>query len=95
MGFDLDKYREARERGPSVGEIWQKEEMQRKADEDRRLQDTLADANGVWLLADHYLPADVKEFGERHGIPELTNEMWRGAFIAGWRAAFRALKVKP
>jgi hypothetical protein len=86
MGFDLDKYREARERGPSVGEIWQKEEMQRKADEDRRLQDT---------LADHYLPADVKEFGERHGIPELTNEMWRGAFIAGWRAAFRALKVKP
>ncbi len=45
---------------------------------------------GLWELADMYVPKDVRELGERHGSPALTAELWRSAFIQGWRAAMRS-----
>lgn len=62
-------------------------------DEERKavlaIENAKADEQAVWALADYFLPSDVREFGERHGIPELASELWRGAFVAGWRAALR------
>lgn len=48
------------------------------------------DGHALWALADLYMPSDVREYGARHKMPELTAEIWRSAFCAGWRAAMRA-----
>ena len=58
------------------------EQAKFKAHEDAR-----ADQRAVWALADVLVPPDIQEFGRRHGIPQLTDEIWRVAFCAGWRAA--------
>jgi hypothetical protein len=50
---------------------------------------TRADAKAVWLAADHYLPDDVRESAKRWGMEQAICELWRNAFIAGWRAAHR------
>jgi hypothetical protein len=77
------------ERGPTVGEIWQKEEMIRRAEEALMVENAKADAKAVWPLADYYMPPDVREMADRWGMKETLIEMWRGAFIEGWRAANR------
>jgi hypothetical protein len=59
-------------------------------EEQRLLAAALADPNLVWAAADFFIEPDIQEFGIRHKIPELSKEFWRGAFIAGWRAALKA-----
>lgn len=49
-----------------------------------------ADAAGLWELADIYMPADIREFAERHKLDATVPEMWRSAWIAGWRAAMHS-----
>ena len=64
-------------------------QAQAEAEERRKIEDARADAKAVWALADYYMPADVKQMAERWGMQETLIEMWRGAFIEGWRAAHR------
>lgn len=73
----------------SMAEIWAKEDAERKAAEQRMIDDARADAQAVWALADYLMPADAREFAERMGMAETLQEMWRNAFITGWRAALR------
>lgn len=51
------------------------------------------ESHALWALADLYIPPDIREYGARHKMPELTSEIWRAAFCAGWRAAMRAKPV--
>jgi hypothetical protein len=55
----------------------------------RILEDAAADKNAVWALADYMLPTDVREMAARWKMTETIQEMWRNAFVAGWRAAHR------
>lgn len=59
------------------------------AAEARLIENARADAKAVWLLADQSVPADVREAAERWQMKETLIEIWRGAFIEGWRAAHR------
>jgi hypothetical protein len=45
------------------------------------------DAKALWLLADQSIPTDIKEMAARWKMSEVVQEMWRNAFMAGWRAA--------
>lgn len=74
---------------PSMAEIWAKEEAERKAVERAMVEDARSDAKAVWLLADYLMPADFKERAAQLQMSETMQEMWRNAFIAGWRAALR------
>lgn len=58
--------------------------------EKRQIARNAAAERGLWALADLYMPADIREAGERWKIPHALEEMWRAAFIAGWRAALGA-----
>jgi hypothetical protein len=80
-------------RGPTLVEQWAKQDAEHRAKEARAIEDARADAKAVWLLADMMLPADVKELAQRWGMPETLVEIWRNAFITGWRAAHR--KTEP
>lgn len=42
-----------------------------------------------WQLADESIPADVRQLAERWKMGETLIEMWRGAWIEGYRAAKR------
>ena len=73
----------------SLADIWEQEERARKAKEARMLEDAHSDAKAVWALADYYLSVDVQETAERWNMKETLIEIWRNAFIEGWRAAHR------
>lgn len=73
----------------SMYEVWAKEEAERKAIEAQMRQDAKVDARAVWTLADHLMPPDIREMAAAFGMGETIQEMWRNAFIAGWRAALR------
>ena len=73
----------------TLGEIWAQEYRQHKAEEALMLENARADAKAVWQLADYYMPADVKEMAGLWKMENTLQEMWRGAFIEGWRAAHR------
>jgi hypothetical protein len=68
---------------------WARDDAERRAAEARAIADARADARAVWLLADLMIPTDVKEFAARLRVPELGAEIWRSAFITGWRMAHR------
>lgn len=66
-----------------------------RAEEERcAMRDAAADAKAVWALADMMIPVDVKEMAERWNMKETILEMWRNAFIAGWRASHRSEDVR-
>lgn len=46
-------------------------------------------SKAVWLLADYSIPPDVRELAKLWKMEETLIELWRGAFIEGWRAAHR------
>ena len=73
----------------TLGEKWAQEAAEQKAAEQRMIDNAQADAKAVWVLADFYLPPDVKEFFARHKMEETGCEMWKQAFAAGWRASLR------
>jgi hypothetical protein len=75
--------------GGFLSEDWARQDLERKEEERRMLENAQADAKAVWALADYYMPADIKEMAERWKIDNILQEMWRGAFIEGWRAAHR------
>lgn len=74
---------------PSMAEIWAKEEAQAKAVERDLIENAKADAKAVWALADYLMPADFKQMAENMKLDATMKEMWRNAFIAGWRARHR------
>ncbi len=61
------------------------EEAARRSDDD-----AFANAAGLWELADLYMPPDIQEFADRHHLEHTVPEMWRSAYIQGWRAAMRS-----
>lgn len=65
------------------------EQEREREEEHRKLADAQADREAVWALADFYLPPSVKEMAASWGMKETLTEIWRGAFIEGWRAAHR------
>lgn len=73
----------------SMAEIWAKEEAEQKAAEASMIDDAKADAKAVWALAEYLMPADFREMADRMKMSETMHELWRNAFIAGWRAAMR------
>jgi hypothetical protein len=52
--------------------------------------DQAAAEAGLWELADLYMPNDICEAAERWRLEHTIPELWRGAFIQGWRAAMRS-----
>lgn len=73
----------------TLGEIWDKERRQQKAEEQDRIDAARADAKALWHLADYSIPADVKDMAQRWDMEQALQEIWRGAFIQGWRAALK------
>lgn len=69
---------------------WDEENKKQQEEEKRKLQNAVADQKALYALADHYLPSDVKENAARWKMEETLCEMWRNAFIAGWRAYHRS-----
>lgn len=47
-----------------------------------------ADAVATECLARVNCPADLRDWGERHGIPEFAKVTWEAGFAAGWRSFF-------
>jgi hypothetical protein len=41
------------------------------------------------LLAEHQCPTDLREWGERHGVPEFAAMAWEVGFRAGVLAVMR------
>jgi Ni/Co efflux regulator RcnB len=94
MGYEENaSYNLFKEKYPNerltMAEIWAAEDRERKIEEQKQIENAKADAKAVWALADYYLPADVKEMADRWKMGSTLQEMWRGAFIEGWRAAHR------
>jgi len=55
-------------------------------DADRRRAENAAAAEmGLWALADIHMPSDVREAAQRWKLGTAMEELWRSAFIAGWR----------
>ncbi len=46
-----------------------------------------ADAFAARILAANECPADLKEWGRAHGIPEFAEYTWQAGFLAGLRIA--------
>lgn len=74
---------------PTLLQIFERERREQEIEELKRIENARADARAVWALADFYLPGDVVETADRLGVKETMSEVWRNAFIAGWRAAHR------
>lgn len=55
----------------------------------RAAEEKAAAELGLWALADLYVPTDVREAAARWKLENTLVEMWRDAFIEGWRAALR------
>lgn len=66
----------------------QQEDLRQK----KLIQEAHQHRKAVWLLADYSIPADTREMAKRWGMEEVMMEMWRNAFIAGWRAAHKEIK---
>lgn len=73
----------------SMAELWAKEDAEAKSAELRMIANARADAKAVWALADYLMPADFKQLAENMKLDATMKEMWRNAFIAGWRARNR------
>ena len=56
----------------------------------RAAEEKVAAERGLWALADLYVPTDVREAAARWKLENTLVEMWRAAFIQGWRASLRA-----
>ena len=46
-----------------------------------------AEQRAARLLAERECPADLVEFGKRHGIPNFAEATWQAGFAAGMRVA--------
>lgn len=92
LGYALDAGQTATFPSVGLGFGSSAEEVAQRALEARaREAEATADASALWQLADQHIPSDIREFGVRHGMPELTAEIWRSAFAKGWREAHKAL----
>jgi len=78
----------------ALTQIVQREQDEAERRERRMMEDAAADKNAVWALADYMLPTDVREMAARWQMNETIQEMWRAAFVAGWRAAHRRPEEK-
>lgn len=60
-----------------------------RAEQERQEAMRRAAAEGaLWQLAELHMPADVREAAARWKLDAVMTEMWRSAWIAGWRAAY-------
>lgn len=56
-----------------------------------RLNSQIA-ARGLWALADLHIPPDVREAAARWKLDAVMTEMWRAAFITGFREAVKTIE---
>lgn len=49
---------------------------------------------GLWALADSMMPPDILEAAERWKLDHILPELWRSAFVAGWRECHRVERKK-
>ena len=78
---------DARADGIMLREVFARQQADADADQALRIEQARADAKAVWALADYLMPPDVKESAERWKMSETLQDIWRQAFITGWRAA--------
>jgi hypothetical protein len=84
IGIDRDKIRNLRVHIRTGDEFAEKADLMRR----RELAAMQAAAEqGLWSLADYHLPADIRETANRWKLGTVLCEIWRQAWIAGWRAA--------
>jgi hypothetical protein len=57
--------------------------------EERPVRSASPDGKALWVLADHMIPPDIIESAKRWRMEETIKEMWRSAFIQGWRSAHK------
>lgn len=62
------------------------------ADEASRIRRLGAQAEALREAADMACPTDVKDFGERHGIPRFAELTWQAGFEAGYAAGLARLR---
>lgn len=75
---------------------WQRNaeaEAAAKAEMDLALQNAKADEAALWTLAEMSITPDLREYGERHKIPNFALFLHQSAFVAGWRAAMKAKEL--
>jgi hypothetical protein len=89
MGFERPELMST-ERHQTLNDLFRRSAELAADEESKCFQQVRADAKAVWALADYLMPADVKETAERWKMNETLQEIWRQAFIAGWRAAHKA-----
>jgi hypothetical protein len=76
--------------GSLADKYYQEQAAQFYADK-RAAEEALADAVALTSLAQHAIPANLKEWGRRNNIPKFAQAVWVNAYIAGWRACHRAM----
>jgi hypothetical protein len=59
------------------------------ADQQRHRERLIAQAKAESLLTDMNMPADLRDFAARMGVPELASLIWTNGFQTGWRLAHR------
>ena len=59
----------------------------RQSDDAAELRTQAANAEAMRFLAEMMCPADLLDWGRRHGIPAFAEVTWNAGFMAGWRAA--------
>ena len=56
------------------------------------IQEAHQHRKAVWLLADYSIPPDTRQMARSWCMEQVMMEMWRNAFIAGWRAAHKEVE---
>lgn len=84
MGGDLsrDKFAALFERNAAT-------ERESELTKQRGIEQRVAEAEMAHDLANLICPEDIKEFGRRHGVPNLAEVIWNNGFMAGYRQRSR------
>lgn len=80
---------------PAVFQKMSRHDDAQAAAQQRIEADRVAAEQGLWALADLYLPPDIREAAQRWKLDHSLTEIWRSAFIAGWRQAMRSAETRP
>lgn len=68
-----------------------KHEVEEQANRESYMRRRAAEACALRELADMRCPEDLKEWGERHGIPTFAEMTWMTGFAAGYAAGLARL----
>ena len=79
---------------PRLWEAFAAKNQQRVDEDDARAKLARAEAAVARVvLADAAMPDDLRKFAERMGVSAVMQEVWRTAYLAGFRAASARLDV--